>query len=95
MLTPRQKETLDFIVRYQRENGGVSPCLTEIGAALKIASKGPVHRLLTQLEVRGFIVRAKCKQRWIEVLSVPEKPAPKRIPIYDARTLKLRGYLPQ
>lgn len=94
MLTPRQKECLDFITEYMRQSNGVSPALTEIGDALGGLSKGPVHRLLTQLEVRGRIRRLKSHVRAIEVLAVVDEPAPKRIPVYDAATHKIREYLP-
>ena len=92
MLTPRQKECLDFIIRYQRESGGVSPSVVDINLATgSVAKSGNGHRFLQDLEERGFIRRLPFKARAIEVLQAsPSKP----IPIYDARTLQLKGYLP-
>ena len=91
MLTERQKECLDFIVRYLRENGGVSPSLVDIGNALDLTSKSTVHHIVGQLELRGFIRREPYRQRGIEVLQTAPSP---RIPIYRASDNKLMGWLP-
>lgn len=99
MLTKRQRDVLVFIQSYQKQEGGVSPSCDDIAAGIGIQSKGSVSRMVSGLEARGFIRRVPNRYRAIEVLKpVPGgKESPKstgRIPIYDADTLQLRGYLP-
>lgn len=84
MLTRRQKQCLDFIGRFQRETGGVSPSFTQIMSAMNIASKSHVARLLAGLEANGSIRRLARKHCAIEVISIP---------IYDAQTHQIRGYV--
>lgn len=91
MLTARQKECLDFIVSYLRENDGVSPSLKDICAALDLSAKSVAHHIVTQLELRGYIRRQPHRQRAIEVLQVVPSP---RIPVYRAGDHMLMGYLP-
>lgn len=42
-LTPRRRAILDFIADHQRKHNGMSPCLTEIGEAVGLASTSTVH----------------------------------------------------
>ena len=90
MLPPRQKEVLDFIVSFMRANDGVSPTPPEIGDSIGNTNKTPTFYILKQLELRGYIRRLHRKVRAIEVLR--ESPA-KPIPIYDAATPQIRGYV--
>ena len=69
MLTARQKECFDFIRGYVTDNGGVSPSFQEIADALVTNSRGAVHRLLAQLELRGKISRLPNRARAIHVIS--------------------------
>ncbi len=70
-LTERQAECLAFLKRRLAETGGVCPSYDEITAALGLASKSGVHRLLSGLELRGRIRRLPHKVRAIEVLDHP------------------------
>lgn len=99
MLTKRQRDVLTFIATYQRKTGGVSPSTADIAAGIGVVSKGNATAYLDALEERGFIRRLANRSRAIEILKpVPGgKEPPKgrnRIPIYDADTLQIRGYLP-
>jgi SOS-response transcriptional repressor LexA len=67
-VTPRQRQALDFIAAYQSEQGGVSPTLDEIGAALGIR-KTNVHALLKSLAAEGRITFGQYRRRSIEIVS--------------------------
>jgi len=58
MLTKKQHELLIFI-NGRISDTGVSPSFDEMKEALKLRSKSGIHRLITALEERGFIRRAK------------------------------------
>ena len=99
MLTSRQRDVLVFIRAYQQRTGGVSPSCDNIAEGIGLISKGNVSRILTALEERGFIRRLSGHCRAIEVIrTAPGGKEPPtstgKIPIYDADTLKIRGYLP-
>lgn len=66
-LTPKQLETLRFLVTYKDERG-FYPTVDEIKVAAGLASKSGVIRLLRGLEARGAIRRMPTKARAIEVL---------------------------
>ena len=72
MLTARQRQCFEYIRGYIDENDGISPSFNEIAAGLATTSKGGVHRLLAQLELRGKIRRLHNRARAITV--IPEKP---------------------
>ena len=67
-LTRKQKALLDFITRYVAENDGIGPTFDEMKAAVGLASKSGIHRLLSALEERGRIRRLHQHKRAIEVL---------------------------
>lgn len=77
MLTPRQHEAWIFLAAYTREHG-YAPSFEEIGAALNLASKSGVSRLVCGLEERGFIRRLPHRARAIEILRMPETPKEKK-----------------
>ena len=54
MLTSKQKELLLFI-NDRIKSDGVSPSFDEMKAALNLASKSGIHRLIVALEERNFI----------------------------------------
>ncbi len=68
MLTRKQRELLDFIIAYQKREDGISPTLQEMVTGVGLKTRSGVHRLLVQLEERGFIRRLKNRTRAIEVL---------------------------
>lgn len=61
-LTPRQKETLDFIKGYIEARGS-SPTYDEIQQAVGLSSKSGVHRLVVGLCERGALWRMKHRHR--------------------------------
>ena len=67
MLTGKQRELLDFLVRYLAENQH-SPSFDEMREAVGLASKSGIHRLVTALEERGYIRRLANRARAIEVI---------------------------
>lgn len=76
MLTRKQQELLLYINDKLNE-GGVSPSFDEMKDALGLKSKSGIHRLITGLEERGFIRRLPHRARALEVLRLPEQPAPR------------------
>ncbi|WP_332065557.1 transcriptional repressor LexA [Bartonella sp. CB189] len=72
MLTYKQYELLLFIYNHTKETG-IPPSFDEMRAALELASKSGIHRLVTALEERGFIHRLPNRARAMEVIRFPEK----------------------
>ena len=72
MLTPRQHETLLFLMAYIRAHG-YAPTFDEIAEGLGLASKSGVARILNRLEAGGFIRRLPRRQRAIEILRTPNQ----------------------
>jgi SOS-response transcriptional repressor LexA len=68
MLTEQQAKCLHFIEDYIHAHGGISPSLYEMMEPLEVASKASVHRVLTELEQRGFIRRFPKRPRSIEIV---------------------------
>lgn len=82
-LTERQEQLWRYIKSCAR-----SPSFQQMADALGTVSKGEVHRLLAQLEKRGFIKRAKNTARSVvaleavpagEVRYTPPQPSPHAI----------------
>ena len=67
MLTPAQARVLAFL-QTQLQHNGVCPSYREIARAT--GQKGPsnVHRLVAQLEERGYVRRLPCRARALEIL---------------------------
>src|SRR4029077_5633125 len=81
LLTTRQKEIYDFLLKSIREKG-YAPSIPEIGAKFKIVSTNGVSYHLKALEKKGYIRRVG--KRAIEILSMLGKPmlaAVREIPI--------------
>jgi repressor LexA len=66
ILTPRQREILDFIVTYRQENG-CSPSIPEIQRRFGIRSPNGVAGHLHALEAKGAIKRADRGSRQIDL----------------------------
>lgn len=66
MLTKRQKEVLDFIKKYGKEQG-YSPSLEEMRRELKLASVSTVHFHVSRLEALGYLDKQSNKARAIDV----------------------------
>ena len=69
MLTKREQDTFDFIASYYAKQRK-APLLTEIAESLGIQSKGVVHRYVSALEQKGYILRNP-KTRGIELADHP------------------------
>lgn len=66
-LTRRQKEVLEYLRTYIRQNG-YAPCVRDICYALDLKSTSTAHAHLTKLEKKGYITRDPAKPRTIMVL---------------------------
>ena len=66
-LTEKQGEAYRFMCDFADEHGH-APSYDEIGAALGLASKSGVHRIVTALEERGRIRRLPNRARAIEIV---------------------------
>jgi repressor LexA len=62
MLTKRQREIYDFVVRYA-DRHGYPPTVREIGEAVGLASPSTVHAHLANLERAGYLRRDPTKPR--------------------------------
>lgn len=67
MLTPRQKQILDFIEEMINLSG-LPPTIREIGKKFDITSTNGVRSILDALENKGFIRRQKLVSRGIELV---------------------------
>ncbi|HKJ60615.1 MAG TPA: hypothetical protein VKA94_01275 [Hyphomicrobiales bacterium] len=74
MLTPRQQEALVFIEGYISE-WQRSPSYREIMDALGLKSSCAPHKLVEQLEKRGFVQRTPNSYRSIEVVRSLNAPS--------------------
>ena len=68
-LTRRQREVLDFILRY-RARTGVAPTLREISEAFGFSSTASAQKHVRELERRGWLQRLKHRRRGL----VPVEP---------------------
>jgi repressor LexA len=88
MLTDRQREIWDFLVRYV-DGQGYPPTVREIGEAVGLASPSTVHAHLANLERAGLLRRDPTKPRALELVgrerpaALPTAPAPEpaRLPL--------------
>lgn len=80
MLTPRQKQCLDFI-RDALGTRGVAPSYDEIRDGIGSKSKGEVGRLLDQLRDRGFITWRPRRARTILLTGKSVEPMPSDLPM--------------
>lgn len=86
MLTDRQRQILDFLMKYV-DGHGYPPTVREIGEAVGLASPSTVHAHLANLERAGHLKRDPTKPRAIELRREP-KAAP---PAPDVHKLPLIG----
>lgn len=71
MLTRKQHELLTYIDRHLKQTG-FSPSFEEMKEALHLKSKSGIHRLISALEERGFLVRRHHRARALEVVRMPD-----------------------
>jgi repressor LexA len=67
MLSKRQREIFDFVVKYADKHG-YPPTVREIGEAVGLASPSTVHAHLANLERAGLLKRDPTKPRALEVV---------------------------
>jgi repressor LexA len=67
MLTERQREIYDFVVRYA-DRHGYPPTVREIGEAVGLASPSTVHAHLANLERARYLKRDPTKPRALELV---------------------------
>jgi repressor LexA len=91
MLTDRQREIWDFLVRYV-ESHGYPPTVREIGQEVGLASPSTVHAHLANLERAGLLRRDPTKPRALELLG-PHRRAPIHEPERDVHRLPLVGQI--
>lgn len=77
MVTKKQKEVLDFIKKYLKNNG-FAPSLEEIQRKFKLASVSTASFHVTKLERAGYLEKLENRARGI---SVPEKEHLVKIPL--------------
>ena len=65
-LTPRQKQVLELIAGFVRDNG-YCPSYEEIGKGLGLASLATVHKHISALEARGYLLRSFNQSRSLEL----------------------------
>lgn len=70
MFTPRQRDLMKFIEDYIIENG-LSPTYAEMMVGIDVKSKASIHRLVSGLEKRGYLLRWKGFARGLMLLSPP------------------------
>ena len=70
MLTEKQHQLLSYLIYYQAEKD-ITPSFDEMRAAIGLASKSGIHRLVSALEERGYIRKMPNRARAIEILRYP------------------------
>jgi len=65
-LTKRQKQVLDFIARFQDDNG-YCPSFQEIAGGLQLASLATVHKHISALEAKNYLKRGFNQSRSLEL----------------------------
>jgi repressor LexA len=84
MLSKRQAEIFDFVVKYADKHG-YPPTVREIGEAVGLASPSTVHAHLANLERAGLLRRDPTKPRALEVVGRGRRPvAPPTAPVAPA-----------
>src|SRR5581483_2998974 len=90
MLTKRQKEVIDFVKTYQKENG-YAPSLEDVRKKFQFASVSTSHFHISHLEDLGLINRSANKPRSIELTNlIAPLPAAARS---KAKTKNIESFL--
>jgi len=80
MLTKRQKQILDFIKKYIKENG-YAPLLEEIKKHFRLSSLSTVHEHIEALESKGYLKKLGNRSRAIEISKNKNLSSLVRIPL--------------
>jgi repressor LexA len=89
-LTPRQKEVLDFILRFSEQHG-YSPSFEEIAGGVDLASLATVHKHVSALEQKGYLKRRFNESRSIEVAAEYKQAEKGRLHSTAPGEIPLRG----
>jgi repressor LexA len=97
MLSKRQAEIFDFVVKYADKHG-YPPTVREIGEAVGLASPSTVHAHLANLERAGLLRRDPTKPRALEVVGRERRvaaaiPASAPGPVAEPHRLPLVGQI--
>lgn len=87
-ISAKQREVLEFMIRYQEEKG-YPPAVREICAAVGLSSTSTVHGHLSRLEAKGYIRRDPSKPRAIEIVRHPEQDT---TPLYAPKPNKRNSF---
>ena len=68
MLTPRQKQVLDFVTSYTKKRG-FAPSLEDIRKRLRLSSVSNIHQHIEALREKGYLNKRKNQRRSIEISS--------------------------
>jgi repressor LexA len=71
VLTKKQRDLLLFI-HDKMKDGDVPPSFEEMKLALNLKSKSGIHRLITALVERGYLIRMPHRARALEIKKLPE-----------------------
>ena len=93
MLTARQAELLSYIADGIRTTGR-SPTYDQLTEAMNIRSRSNIHRLVTELEERGYVARQR-PRRGMKILRMPHGVVsePYVAPPAGLASIPLRGYI--
>lgn len=80
LMTKRQKEILDFVKRFIKEND-YSPSLEEIAQAFDLSSVSTVHKHVSYLLEKGLLRRGWNQNRSLEPVRVERRPRAAEIPL--------------
>lgn len=84
-LTKKQRNVLDFIIKYVAEFG-YAPTYREIAEAFDLSSPASIHQYMKVLEEKGFVSMSHNESRSIELTS-------KSLPVPQAVSLPLAGLI--
>lgn len=83
MLTKKQKQTLDYIAKYIKEND-FAPSLEEIKRHFRLSSVSTVHEHVEALREKGYLKKIENQPRSIEINNKKEKSDLVEIPLLGA-----------
>lgn len=89
MLTKKQRDLLVFI-HDRMSHGDIAPSFEEMKEALDLKSKSGIHRLITGLVERGYLLRLPNRARALEVVKLPEGMGDKKSPMASSPSPSLK-----
>lgn len=72
-VTSRERDLLQALRRLRRQNGGISPTLDELAAALGLKSKTHIYRMVGRLVGKGHLKTDYAKARVLRVITSSKK----------------------